>query len=124
MGSQGVDHVTNIIENTFIHSILSEYETMIQLSPDSSYLSLLKKGRPQLLGIFETLKKSGSNTDSAREKLNKKYSNKLFNSIIYNQIDVSRAIDMGECCFTSSNNKLKNATNVSYGSLVFEYWIA
>ena len=27
---------------------------------------------------------------------------------------------MGECCFTSSNNKLKNATNVSYGSLVFE----
>ena len=63
---------------------------------------------------------SGSNTDSAREKLNKKYSNKLFNSIIYNQIDVSRAIDMGECCFTSSNNKLKNATNVSYGSLVFE----
>ena len=77
MGSQGVDHVTNIIENTFIHSILSEYETMIQLSPDSSYLSLLKKGRPQLLGIFETLKKSGSNTDSAREKLNKKYSNKL-----------------------------------------------
>ena len=120
MGSQGVDHVTNIIENTFINSILNEYETMIQLSPDSSYLSLLKKGRPQLLGIFETLKKSGSNTDSAREKLNKKYSNKLFNSIIYNQIDVSRAIDMGECCFTSSNNKRKNATNVSYGSLVFE----
>ena len=54
MGSQWVEHVKNIIQNTFIHNLLNEYKTIIDLSPNSSYLSLLKKGKPRLLGIFET----------------------------------------------------------------------
>ena len=120
MGSQGVQHISNIIQNTFIHSLLNEYKTIIDLSPNSSYLSLLKKGKPQLLGIFETLKKTNSNTEAARADINRYYPYKLFNSIIYHQVDVPRAIDKGECCFTSSNSRLKNATNESYGNLIFE----
>ncbi len=81
---------------------------------------MLKKGKPRLLGIFETLKKTGANTDLARERVIKENPGKLFDSIIYNQIDVPRAIDKGECCFTSSNSRLKNATNESYGNLIFE----
>ena len=120
MGSQGVQHISNIIQNTFIHSLLNEYKTLIDLSPNTSYLSLLKKGKPRLLGIFETLKKSPSNTDAARNRINLEFPNKLFKSVIYNQIDVPRAIEQGECCFTSSNSRLKNATNESYGNLIFE----
>lgn len=120
MGSQGVHHVSNIIQNTFIHSLLNEYKTLIDLSPNTSYLSLLKKGKPQLLGIFETLKKTNSNTEAARADINRYYPDKLFNSIIYHQVDVPRAIDKGECCFTNHNSHVKNATNESYGKLVLE----
>ena len=120
MGAQGIEHVTNIIQNTFIHSLLNEYKTMIDLSPNTSYLSLLKKGKPKLLGIFETLKKAGTNTTPAREKLDKNLSSQFFNSIIYNQISVARAVEQGECCFSNSNVRVKNAINESYGNLVFE----
>ena len=120
MGSQGVQHVNNILQNTFIHNILNDYSVLINLSPETSYLSLLKKGKPKLLGIFETLKKSPSNTDAARNSVNLGFPNKLFKSVIYNQIDVPRAIEQGECCFTSCNANLKNSTNKCYGNLVFE----
>lgn len=120
MGSQGVQHVNNILQKTYIHNILNDYSVPINLSPETSYLSLLKKGKPRLLGIFETLKKTGANTDLARGRVSKDNPGKLFDSIIYNQVDVPRGIDKGECCFTSSNSRLKNATNESYGNLVFE----
>ena len=53
-----LQHVNNILQKTYIHNILNDYSVPINLSPETSYLSLLKKGKPQLLGIFETLKKT------------------------------------------------------------------
>ena len=52
MGSQGVQHVNNILQNTFIHNILNDYSVLINLSPETSYLSLLKKGKPQTIRYF------------------------------------------------------------------------
>ena len=63
MGVQGVHHIYNIVEKTFIREILNEYQTIIKSSPTTSYFKFFKDGTPKLLGVFETLKKTGSNTE-------------------------------------------------------------
>ena len=120
LGSQGVKHVNNIIQNTFIHNILNEYQSVIDACPETSYLSILKKGKPTLLGIFETLKKPTSNTEAFRSSINKDFPNQLFSTIIYNQVDVQESIKYGKCCFTSCKRTLANPTNKCYGNLVYE----
>lgn len=121
MGVQGVHHVKNIVEKTFIKEIIEEYATIIQLSPMTSYLKYFKGGIPKLLGVFETMKKTGSNTEQPRLTIKRsKESIFLFDSIIYHQIEMSHLIDEGDCCFIKSKSRVKTPLNEAYGRLIFE----
>ena len=121
MGVQGVHHIYNIVEKTFIREILNEYQTIIKSSPTTSYFKFFKDGTPKLLGVFETLKKTGSNTEQPRLTLKRVIPNIfLFDSIIYHQIEMSHLIDEGDCCFIKSKSKVKTPLNEAYGNLVFE----
>ena len=89
---------------------------------DDNYLSIncyYEVGREDQKNYCLALVKKWDNPKDIKYVI-KENPGKLLDSIIYNQIDVPRAIDKGECCFTSSNSRLKNATNESYGNLIFE----
>ena len=58
-----------------------------------------------MLGIIETLRKGSATQDQLRVTVNKYFPNKLFDSIIYNQVDISRQIGAGECCFNTQKTK-------------------
>ena len=120
MGIRGADHVRNIIEKKDIFELCRSYDTLIRMAPQSSYLSYLKSGVPKMVGIVETLKKSGTNTDQLRATVEARFPKMLFDSVIENQIEISRLTGNGECCFskTKSSNKVK--PNEMYASLVFE----
>lgn len=120
MGSDGVHHVQNIIEQTFIKDIIADYKAIINLSPMTSYFKFFKQGIPKLLGVFETLKKNGSNTTQARTTINRLIPEIVFDSVIYHVVEMSHLIDEGDCCFIKSKNKVKTPLNESYGNLVFE----
>lgn len=120
MGIRGADHVRNIIEKKDIFELCRSYDTLIRMAPQSSYLSYLKSGVPKMVGIVETLKKSGTNTDQLRATVEARFPKMLFDSVIENQIEISRLTGNGECCFlkTKTSNKIK--PNEMYASLVFE----
>lgn len=120
MGIRGADHVKNIVEKKDIYELCRHYDTLIRLAPDSSYLSFLKTGTPKLIGIVETLKKSGTNTDQLRQTVESRFPHKLFDTVIYNHIDISRLTGNGESCFLKLKTKTKLPPNVNYGNLVIE----
>lgn len=105
LGIHGLNHVRNIIEKTVLYETWVNYKSLIKLAPDTSYLSFLKNGVPQMLGIIETLRKGSATQDQLRVTVNKYFPNKLFDSIIYNQVDISRQIGAGECCFNTQKTK-------------------
>ena len=73
-----------------------------------------------MLGIIETLRKGSTTQDQLRQTVEMKFPGKLFDSIIHNQVDISRQIGAGECCFISTKKENKNPVNVAYGEIVFE----
>lgn len=120
MGIRGADHVRNIVEKKDIFELCRTYDTLIRTSPSSSYLSYLKSGVPKMIGIVETLKKSGTNTDQLRTTVEARFQKMLFNSVIENQIEISRLTGNGECCFVKPKGSTKVKPNEMYASLVFE----
>lgn len=120
MGVHGVHHVKNIVENTILYECCCNYQKLIRLAPHTSYLSFLKTGVPKMLGIIETLRKGSTTQDQLRQTVEMKFPGKLFDSIIHNQVDISRQIGAGECCFISTKKENKNPVNVAYGEIVFE----
>ena len=118
MGIRGADHVKNIVEQKDISDLCRYYDTIIRLAPQESYLSFLKTGVPKMLGIIETLKKTGTNTDQLRQTVEARFKNMLFDSIIFHQIEMSRQTGNGECCYLKI--KSKSQTNTHYTELVFE----
>ena len=122
LGVHGINHVHNIVENTILYESYKNYKSLIRLAPDTSYLSFLKTGVPQMLGIIETLRKGSLTQDQLRQTVERRFSGKLFESIIHNQVDISRQIGVGECCFNATKIKKdsKNPVNVAYGEIVFE----
>lgn len=121
LGIRGANHVRNIIEKREILSLCNKYDTLIRLAPDESYLSFLKNGTPTMLGIVETMRKSNAKTDQFRQNVERNFPEKLFDSVIYNAIDISRQTGDGGSCYVKQKGSLnKNPTNVSYGNLVYE----
>ena len=122
LGVHGVNHVHNIVEKTVLYETWTNYRSLINLAPNSSYLSFLKTGVPQMLGIVETLRKGSLTQDQLRQTLERRFPGKLFESIIHNQVDISRQIGVGECCFNATKIKKdsKNPVNIAYAEIVFE----
>ncbi len=120
MGIRGADHVRNIIEKKDILELCRSYDTLIRMAPASSYLFYLKSGVPKMIGIVETLKKSGTNTDQLRATVEARFPKMLFESVIENQIEISRLAGNGECCYIKAKTATKTKPNEMYARLVFE----
>lgn len=73
-----------------------------------------------MLGIVETLKKAGTDTKTLRTQVDLKFPRMLFESVIENQVKISRSTGDGECCFVKPEVMTKVKPNQMYGNLVFE----
>lgn len=120
MSSSGISHLNNLINQTIFKNIFDKYSILINSSTDSSYLSYLKKGCPQLLGIFETLKIPDSDTSQTKNMLLSKleFKNKVFPSTIYSYIDASRVTGQGYSYFSKHIYKKNRSPHLCYGDLI------
>lgn len=120
MSSNGINHLINVVDNTVYQSIYNNNKRIIDHAPEGSYLNFLKK-KPELLGIFETLRKT-------QVRYNKRYliegeekfKAKLFDEIIYHHKPTADAISEGKTCFSVNINskKPKYSPHKKYGDLV------
>ena len=125
MGVQGINHVKNIVERDSIANICKQYKTLIDLAPNTSYLSFLKSGTPQMIGIIETLRKAshskgGTEAEQWRRVVENHFPEKLFSSVVYHQVEVQKLINAGECCFINWKRSGVLPANESYGQIVFD----
>jgi cellulose biosynthesis protein BcsQ len=122
MSSNGIAHLHSLIQNTIFGHIYLQYSKLFATQQEGSYLDYIKKGAPELLGIFETLRKSGVNTTKARNLIKSKdeFKGKLFKSIIYNHVDTARTTGDGLSCFSVNINKNSYSPHVCYSQLVEE----
>ena len=97
MSTRGVGHIRNVIKKTYVTSIRKQYQTLIELSPDTSFLSFYKKDIPKNLGVFETLRKSSCKTNEYRDRIVKDLKMPLFESVILNYKGISEEIGQGKC---------------------------
>ena len=119
MSSYGIPHMHNVIQNTIFRRLKRLYQDILDSTPENIYLDYLKKGAPNLLGIFETLRKPNVNNSSVR-KLIKDSHHKLFRSVIYNHIDTARTTSDGVSCFTVNIDRNNYSPHVCYGDLISE----
>lgn len=122
MSSGGIQHLYNLINKTILDRIFNKYKSFIDTSDNSSYLSYLKKGYPKLLGIFETLKKSGTDTSSTRNRISSRpeFQNKLFEDIIYHHKPKADITGEGYSSFSIHINKKEYSPHICYGNLIKE----
>lgn len=97
MSTRGVGHIRHVIEKTFISSIHKEYKTLIKMSPKISFLDFYRKDLPKILGVFETLKKSGCKTEEYRKRIVNDLNMPLFESVILHYKGISDEIGQGKC---------------------------
>lgn len=120
MSSSGISHLCNLINQTIFNNIIHKYSVLINSCDESSYLSYLKKGCPELIGIFETLKIPDSDTSETRHLLSSKteFKNKLFSNTIYSYIDAARVTGKGFSYFSKHINKNNRSPHLCYGDLI------
>ncbi|MDF2503920.1 AAA family ATPase [Clostridium sp.] len=118
MSSNGINHLINVIENSVYSSIYNDNQRVIERSDKDSYLKFLKK-EPELLGIFETLRKSQVHNNQ-RYLIAKQYGNKLFNEIIYHHKPTADSVSNGRACFSLNINpeNPQYSPHYNYGELV------
>lgn len=124
MSSNGIAHLHSLIQNTIFGQIYNQYRDMFERS-DDTYLAYLKKGSPQLLGIFETITKRGVNTYPSRKLITSKpeFEDKLFETVIYNHIALARNTGDGYSCFSVNIDKADGSPHFTYSSLTEEVLI-
>lgn len=125
MGVQGIYHVKNIVEGSTIKDLCRKYKTFIKFAPDTSYLSFLKNGTPEMIGILETLRKAthtkgGSEAEQWRRTVETNFKAKLFDPVIYHQVNLQKLVNEGECCFINWKRDGKLPANEAYGKVVLE----
>ena len=118
MSSYGIPHMHNLIQNTVFRKLKNLYKKVLEDAPEDTYLDYLKKDSPKLLGIFETLRKTGVDTMSERKLIKKDH--KLFKTVIFNHIDTARTTSDGLSCFSVNIKKDDYSPHVCYGNLVAE----
>jgi cellulose biosynthesis protein BcsQ len=118
MSSYGISHMHNLIQNTIFRQLKELYKDLLDTAPGNTYLDFLKKESPKLLGIFETLRKTGVNTDDIRRLVRRDH--KLFKTVIFNHIDTARTTSEGMSCFSVDIKKDEYSPHVCYGKLVAE----
>lgn len=86
LSSKGVKHYVTVIEKI--------YENFCIKNPNSDVLSLIFGAKPELIGIFETMRKANTNTESFRVLLKSSYY--VFKNEIKDRKDVASTMGTGE----------------------------
>lgn len=118
MSSYGIPHMHNLIQNTIFRQLKELYENIFDTAPENTYLDYLKKDFPELLGIFETLRKTNVDTGSIRRLVGKNHN--LFKTVIFNHIDTARTTGEGLSCFSVNIQKDEYSPHICYAKLVSE----
>ena len=118
MSSNGINHLINVIENSVYQKIYNDNQRIIDRCDKDSYLNFLKR-KPELLGIFETLRKAPIRYNQ-RYLIAQMYGDKLFDEIIYHHKPMADSISNGRACFSENINPLnpQNSPHNTYGNLV------
>ena len=120
LSSNGINHLINLIDNSIFAELRCTNRGLIdRCTPDSPYYCL--KNPPQLLGIFETLRKTTVKYNS-RGVVQQRFGDLLFNEIIYHHKDTGDYTSVGRSCFSLNinENNPQYAPHVNYGNLVEE----
>ncbi|MBM6386453.1 MAG: AAA family ATPase [Paenibacillus sp.] len=121
LSSNGIAHLVSIINNTIYGRIYHENKRIIDnCTLDSQYYYLKK--RPELLGVFETLRKTQVTINNSRYRIEKEYTDKVFNSIIYHHKKTASSVSNGRSCFSENINDQnpQYSPHQNYGRLVLE----
>lgn len=118
MSSNGINHLINVIENSVYQNIYNDNQRIIDRCDKGSYLNFLKY-KPELLGIFETLRKTQVRYNQ-RDIIERTYKSKLFKEIIYHHKPMADSISKGRVCFSENINSENPdyAPHNTYGKLV------
>ena len=95
LSSNGIIHLHNLINRTIFGKLTESYKKEVkEIGTDKvGYFKYIKQGAPELLGIFENLKKPSVNNDNikARIRNTKELVGKLFDDVtIVNLVEVSK----------------------------------
>lgn len=118
MSSYGIPHMHNVIQNTIFRQVKELYAKVLEATLETKYLDYLRKDAPELLGIFETLRKTNVDNSSVRRLIEKKHV--LFQSVIYNHVDTARTTSDGLACFSVDIKKDDYSPHICYAKLVDE----
>lgn len=118
ISSNGINHLINVIENSVYQSIYNDNQRLIERCDTDSYLNFFKH-KPELLGIFETMRKTQVHYNQ-RYLISQKYGNKVFDEVIYHHKPTADAVSNGRACYSldiNSDNPQYSPHN-TYGNLV------
>ena len=126
MSSNGIIHLYNLINETIFGKLNESYNYEKELDDDiekTEYFNYIRKGAPELLGIFETLRKPSVNVDNIKLRIsqNEKLKDKYFKDItIHNLVEVSKKIGNGLSVFSKGeiNTTSYNRPDLAYAKLV------
>jgi cellulose biosynthesis protein BcsQ len=119
MSTYGIAHLHNLVQNTIFRQLRELYGTIIEQATGDTHFKYLKRGNPQLLGVFESLLKTGVDSSLFRTSMAARFP--LFSTIIYNHIDTARTTGSGLSAFSVLIDKDVYSPHVCYGRLVEEF---
>ncbi len=122
MSANGIDHLHSLIQNTIFGQLQNKYGKLFDQNHNVPYFKHFTKGSAELLGIFETLKKSNTDTSSSRDAIEAapEFRDKLLSEVIYHHIATARSIGQGYSVFSVNVNRNNYSPHLSYGKLVFD----
>lgn len=125
MSSNGIAHLYNLINETIFGKLKQSYRLEKEMNSNieqAKYFRYIRKGAPQLLGIFETLRKKNVNVDNVKSRIyqNKSLSQKYYdNFVIHNIVEVSKKIGKGYSVFSKGdyNSQATTRPDIEYAKL-------
>lgn len=120
LSTNGINHLKNLIEKSIFEELYESNKRVIERCDDESPYSYLKKA-PQLLGIFETSRKTQVKYNS-RYLIEERFGKLLFEAIIYHHKPTADMTSDGVACFSVNINykKPQYSPHQTYGRLVLD----
>jgi len=118
LSSNGINHLNNLINHSIFAELYQSNKGVIDRCANDSQYSCLKSP-PELLGIFETLRKTQILYNN-RSIVKQKFGGLLFDEIIYDHKETGETAGAGVCCFSKNINKAnpQYSPHENYGKLV------
>lgn len=121
LSSNGIKHLVSIINNTIYNKIYYNNERIIKNCDDNSQYSYLKK-KPDLIGIFETMRKTTNTINHSRDRVIDEFGELVFRNIVYHHIPTADTISKGNSCFSENINaeRPEYSPHANYGKIILE----